>query len=212
MDLQTDDGKAIPKFTVISIGHMLRTEIEKGTPLGIKIKSILEKGILASNEDVLTALQSRLNQEDVKGKGVIFDGFPRTLSQAESIKDLKIHGKEVKIDAAVLLELPKELLIERLSFRLTCKACGAVYNSKIKKPKVEGRCDNCGGILYQRDDDTPAAIGARLKDFEDKTKPLVKYFEGKKLLRTVRIDNHSATPRENAMKIVAALGLKVVGH
>lgn len=135
----------------ISTGDMLREHRAKGTELGKKAQEYMDKGQLVPDEIILGMVKERLSQADC-AKGFILDGFPRAVAQAEALdKILSEMGK--KLDFALALVVPDELLVERLTGRRTCKSCGMMYHVKYKPPKVEGKCDAYGGELYQRPDD-----------------------------------------------------------
>ncbi len=134
----------------------------------------MEKGLLVPDEVVVEVLKQRLNRIP-KGKGFILDGYPRTLAQA------KILDTITKIDVILLLDVPDWIIVERLSTRRICRNCGAVYNVRFLKPKVEGICDICGGQLYQRSDDNEEVIKKRLQVYQEQTKPLLEYFKQKKI-------------------------------
>lgn len=156
------------------MGDILRAIIKEESTLGKKVKSYVEKGLLAPDEIVIEVLKKTINDAP-KGKGFILDGFPRTVAQAEAL------GKIAKIDAIMMLDVPASIIIERLSTRRTCKNCGEVYNTKFLKPKVENVCDKCGGPLYQRTDDNPEVIKNRLAVYERQTSPLIEYYKAKKV-------------------------------
>lgn len=155
---------------VIAMGDIFREIMKEDTALGKKVKSYVEKGLLVPDEIVVDVLKHRLTKVSA-GKGFILDGYPRTLEQA------KILGDIAKIDVIILLMVPDWIIIERLSTRRICKNCGAVYNIRFLKPKVEGVCDKCGGPLYQRSDDTPEVIKKRIQIYEEQTKPILQFFE-----------------------------------
>jgi adenylate kinase len=163
---------------LISTGEIFRREIREETELGKKVKEYVEQGKLVPDEIVIEVLKKRIAQEDCKN-GFILDGFPRTLEQAKALDEI------AKIDLVIYLDVTKETIIERLSGRRTCKQCGAIYHIKFIPPKEEGKCDKCGGELYQREDDKPEIIEERLKNFEELTKPLLDYYEAKGILRKV---------------------------
>jgi adenylate kinase len=173
---------------VICMGDILRAIIKENSPLGIKVKSYVEKGMLAPDEIVIEVLQENLSKLPA-GRGFILDGFPRTVAQAEALE------KVVKIDVIMMLDVPASIIVERLSARRTCKNCGEVYNTKFLKPKVENICDKCGGPLIQRADDNPEVIKNRLEVYEKQTSPLIKYYESKNLPFIVhKVDNVNAPP------------------
>jgi len=167
----------------ISTGDMLREHRAKGTELGKKAQEYMDKGQLVPDEIILEMVKERLSQPDSE-KGFIFDGFPRTVAQAEALDKLLAEmGK--KLDFALALVVPDELLVERLTGRRTCKNCGMIYHIKYKPPKVEGKCDVCGGELYQRPDDNEETVRNRLKVYHESTAPLIEYYRKKGLLREI---------------------------
>lgn len=160
------------KIPHISTGDIFRANIKAQTPLGVKVKAIIDSGSLVSDELTFELVKDRLAQDDCKN-GYILDGFPRTIPQAEMldglISDLKVVNFVIK----------DEIVIARLSTRRVCKACGANYNIKTLPPKVEGVCDKCGGELYQRDDDKQESILHRMDVYREQTEPLINYYKGK---------------------------------
>jgi adenylate kinase len=167
----------------ISTGDMLREHRAKGTELGKKAQEYMDKGQLVPDEIILGMVKERLSQPDCQ-KGFILDGFPRTVAQAEALdKLLSEMGK--KLDFALALIVPDDLLVERLTGRRTCKICGMMYHIKYKPPKVEGKCDVCGGELYQRPDDNEETVRNRLKVYHEQTAPLIEYYKNKGILREI---------------------------
>jgi adenylate kinase len=167
----------------ISTGDMLREHRAKGTELGKKAQEYMDKGQLVPDEIILGMVKERLSQPDCQ-KGFILDGFPRTVAQAEALdKLLEEMGK--KLDFALALIVPDELLIERLTGRRTCKSCGMMYHIKYKPPKVDNKCDVCGGELYQRPDDNEETVRNRLKVYHESTAPLIEYYRKKGILREI---------------------------
>ncbi|QJA05721.1 adenylate kinase [Thermosulfurimonas marina] len=167
----------------ISTGDMFREHLSKGTELGKKAKEYMEKGQLVPDEIVLSMVEERLKQPDCE-KGFILDGFPRTVPQAEALDEMLARwGK--KIDYAIAIEVPDEELVKRLTGRRTCKNCGMMYHVIFKPPKVEGKCDACGGELYQRPDDNEETVRNRLKVYHESTAPLLDYYEKKGVLHRV---------------------------
>ena len=182
----------------ISTGNILRAAIKDGTPTGLKAKSFMDAGQLVPDEVIIGIVGERLSQDDC-AKGCILDGVPRTIAQAEAIEKAGI-----RIDAVVAIEISEEEILRRMSGRRVCEACGSSYNLEAVPPKVEGICDNCGGKLIHRKDDTPETVRERLKVYHKETAPLVDFYAERGLLKRVEVaDNKEAT---NA-KILAALGL-----
>ena len=155
----------------ISTGDIFRANIKAQTPLGVKVKAIIDSGSLVSDE-LTFELVKDLAQDDCKN-GYILDGFPRTIPQAEMLDSLVADLKVVNFKIA------DEIVIGRLSTRRVCKACGANYNIKTLPPKVEGVCDKCGGELYQRDDDKQESILHRMDVYREQTEPLINYYKNK---------------------------------
>ena len=179
----------------ISTGDMVREEIKKQTDLGRKIKEYSDRGALVPDEIIIKLLANRLRKPDCD-KGFILDGFPRTISQAEALE------KIAKIDLVINLNVPDEIIITRLSNRLVCSKCGAIYNLLTLKPKREGICDKCGGRLYQREDDKPEVIKERLDVYRRQTAPLIEYYNNKGLLRNVSCEDLMTPPNVMVEKII----------
>lgn len=159
---------------VIAMGDIFREILKEDSELGRKVKSYVEKGLLVPDDIVNEVLKQRLTKIPL-GKGFILDGYPRTVEQAKTLDEI------TEIDVIVLLMVPDWIIIERLSTRRICKNCGAVYNVRFLKPKVEGVCDKCGGPLYQRPDDTPEVIKKRIQVYEEQTQPILQLFREKKV-------------------------------
>lgn len=170
-------------LTHISTGDILRAEIKNGTELGRNAKNYMDQGKLVPDEIVADMVGKRLAQDDCKN-GFILDGFPRTVAQAELL-DEAMNKIGIKLDGVVLFDAPEDLLIQRLTSRLTCRGCGASFNKLFSRPKVEGKCDSCDGELYQRSDDSLETAENRLKVYNEQTAPLIKFYSGKGLLATV---------------------------
>ncbi|MEJ5365673.1 MAG: adenylate kinase [Desulfosoma sp.] len=167
----------------ISTGDMLRAALKAGTPLGLEAKKYMDKGALVPDEVVVGLVKERIQQDDC-AKGYMLDGFPRNVSQAETLDGmLKELGQ--KIDHVVCIDVPDQELIQRLTGRRTCRECGAGYHVMFDPPKKDGVCDKCGGQLYQRDDDNEATVTSRLKVYADQTKPLIEYYEKQGKLRKI---------------------------
>jgi adenylate kinase len=169
----------------ISTGDIFREEIAKGTELGLKVKQYVEKGLLVPDEIVIEVVKKVL-QSPMCSKGFILDGFPRTIRQAEEL------DKITKIDAAILFKAPVEVIIERVSGRLICPKCGAIYNIKWKPPKRPGVCDVCGTPLIRRKDDEPEVVRERYRVYEQTFTPVIEYYRRKGIL--IEVDATRDTP------------------
>ena len=180
---------------VIAMGDIFREIMKEDTKLGKKVKGYVEKGLLVPDDIVIEVLEHRLAKIP-KGKGFILDGYPRTLEQAETLEEI------AKIDVIILLMVPDWIIIERLSSRRICKNCGAVYNVRFLKPKVENVCDKCGGPLYQRSDDTPEVIKKRIQVYEEQTRPILQLFKEKNVPFVVANCDALDTPPETVVETI----------
>lgn len=174
---------------VIAMGDIFRESVKQNSELGKKVKSFVEKGALVPDEVVVEVLKERLSRVP-KGKGFLLDGFPRTIAQAETLQ------KIAKIDVILMLEVPDQIIVERLTSRRLCKNCGTVYNIRFLKPKVEGKCDKCGGELYQRADDNETVIRNRLQVYKTQTAPVVEYYKKTKIPFIVNVTTSIDQPPE----------------
>ena len=183
----------------ISTGNILRAAIKDGTPTGIQAKSYIDAGKLVPDEVIIGIVDERLSQDDCAG-GYILDGVPRTIAQAEALEKAGIQ-----FDAVVSIEISEDEILRRMSGRRVCEACGSSYNVEAVPPRVEGICDNCGGKLIQRKDDTPETVRERLKVYHTETEPLVGFYAQRGLLKSVAVNG---TKEATAQAILAALGMK----
>jgi len=168
----------------LSTGDMLRAAVASGSEVGRRAKAVMDAGQLVSDEIVIAIIEDRLDQPDV-AKGAIFDGFPRTVAQAEAL-DAMLVRKGKKLDLAIEVRVPDEFIVERITGRYTCAKCGAGYHDKFQKPKVEGTCDSCGGTEFvRRPDDRVETVTKRLETYHAQTAPLLPYYEGKGTLKVV---------------------------
>ncbi len=167
----------------ISTGDMLRSAVINETELGIKAKEYMDGGELVPDEVVVGIVKERLLEKDCE-KGFILDGFPRTVVQANVLKEALAQA-EKRVDVALNIEVSEEELVKRLTGRRSCKNCGKIYHVFFTPPKSKGLCDVCGKELYQRDDDTVETVKNRLKVYRDQTAPLIGYYRNKGTLKTV---------------------------
>ena len=167
----------------ISTGDILRAAVSAGTALGKQAEAAMKAGNLVTDELIMGIMEERLQEEDCQ-KGYLLDGFPRTIPQAEALKALLAKLGE-QLDCVLELDIPREVIIDRLTTRRTCTSCGEIYNVKTKPPSVEGVCDVCGGEIVQRDDETEEAIENRLQVYNEQTAPLVGFYRDEGLLVSV---------------------------
>lgn len=167
----------------ISTGDIFRKNISEKTPLGIEAKRYMDNGQLVPDEVTIGIVNDRLSMNDCEN-GFLLDGFPRTVKQAEAL-DSFLNSNEQKIDTALLMDVPKEFILERMTGRRVCSACGASYHIKFNTPKVENKCDVCGGPLVQRKDDTEETVKERLDVYDRQTQPLIQYYKEKNILAKV---------------------------
>ena len=185
----------------IASGDLFRQALKQGTELGLKAKSYMEKGVLVPDEITIRLVLERMLAPEGEG-GVILDGFPRNLEQAEALD--KVLAQQAKaIDKVVYIKVSEEELLKRLSGRWVCRDCQAPYHAIDSPPKVGGKCDRCGGELYQRPDDTVDTVKKRLEVYFAQTVPLIDYYaQAGKLLE---VDGEGGVD-EVGMRVVAALG------
>ncbi len=171
------------RMTQLSTGDMLREARKSGTPMGEQVARIMDAGGLVTDEIVIGLIEEKLAGE--AGGGFIFDGFPRTLAQADALGDLLARIGQT-LDAVIELRVDDAALVDRISGRFTCRDCGEMYHDTTRPPEVPGRCDVCGSEdLYRRPDDTAEALKTRLMEYYKKTSPLIGYYYAKGGLRGV---------------------------
>jgi len=185
----------------ISTGDILRKEVKEGTLLGKEAKKYMDSGALVPDNVIIGMMENRIKKDDCKN-GFILDGFPRTVAQAEAF-DVMLEKNGLELDKVLLIDVPKDEIIDRLTGRRVCSKCGAVYHIKNNPPKIDGVCDKCGGELIQRSDDTKEVVENRLNVYEKSTMPLIEYYEKTKKL--VKIDG-VGNINEIFSKVKAVLG------
>ncbi len=163
----------------ISLGDILRDEVKKQSQLGLKVKSYMERGALVPD-----ALVSEVISENINANGFVLDGYPRNLAQAETLDEI-LAPKDLDIDIFIYLDADQETIVERLSKRRVCRACGANYHLTNMPPKSQGRCDSCSGELNQRKDDNPETIKKRWQVFVDEGKNILDFYKHKGKLASV---------------------------
>ena len=174
----------------ISTGDILRAAVAAGTELGKQAEAAMKAGDLVSDDLIMGIMGERLKEDDCKN-GYLLDGFPRTIPQAEALKVLLADMGE-ELDAVVNIDVPREVILDRLTTRRTCEDCGEIYNVKSNPPKEEGKCDKCGGAVVQRDDETEEAISNRLQVYNDMTAPLAGFYDKEGSLLTVEATSSDA--------------------
>jgi len=170
----------------ISTGDILRQNVSCDTALGAKAKNFMRKGALVPDELVTRMLIERLRQPDAE-KGFILDGYPRTIKQAEDL-DKILKDKNTAIDFVVYLDTSEPVIIQRLCGRRVCSKCGLNFHIKNMPPKTDMLCDNCAGVLYQREDDKEETIRKRIAVYQQESAPLIKYYEGQHKLKCLNAD------------------------
>ncbi|HHW03514.1 MAG TPA: adenylate kinase [Thermoanaerobacterales bacterium] len=186
----TQARKLSEEFNIhqISTGDIFRKAVQESTPMGIRAKEYMDKGQLVPDEIVVGIVEERLKQPDL-AKGFILDGFPRTISQAESLEQI-LHNSGTKLNAVINIQVPRDELIERFTGRRVCNSCGASYHVKYNPPRITGKCDICGKQLVIRPDDELETVKKRLEEYEQKTTPLIEFYRSRHLL--INIDGEKS--------------------
>ncbi len=167
----------------ISTGDIFRKNISENTPLGIEAKKYIDNGQLVPDEVTINMVKDRLQAEDCK-MGYLLDGFPRTVHQANALEEF-LNDRKESLDTALLIQVPSEFILERMTGRRVCPSCGASYHVKFNPTKIESKCDVCGSDIIQRKDDSEETVKERLAVYERQTQPLIEYYKGKDLLSVV---------------------------
>lgn len=173
----------------ISTGDILRAAVKAGTELGQQAKSYMDAGQLVPDELIIGLIRERMQKDDVKN-GVILDGFPRTVPQAEAL-DALLDEMGEPLTRVVAIEVPRDVIRERITGRRSCRKCGAVYHVKFSPPSKDNVCDRCGSTeIYQRDDDKPEKVDVRLDAYEAQTAKVIPYYEKRRLVG--HVDGHQS--------------------
>lgn len=167
----------------ISTGDMFRAAVREETEMGLAAKSYMDQGQLVPDHVVIGIVRERLGKDDCK-KGFLLDGFPRTVAQAIAL-DETLQEMNRKIDHVINIDVDREILLGRLTGRRICRSCGATYHVIFNPPEAPGKCDKCGGELYQRDDDNEKTVATRLDVNIEQSAPLLSYYQEKDLLRNI---------------------------
>lgn len=197
----TMSAKIVEKFNVnhISTGDIFRSEISNGTKLGLEAKSYMDQGKLVPDEITNSMVKHYLESLNDKKSGFLLDGYPRTLDQAKAFDALSA-GTDLAISVVIAMEIPFEVLAQRVTGRRLCKGCGAIYHIESNPSKQDGVCDKCGASLYQRKDDTIESLQVRLQEYQNQTQPVLKFYEEKGLVRTINADQPIEKVWENVEK------------
>ena len=200
----------ILKLEKIATGDLFRAEIASGSDVGVELKAILDRGDLVPDDLTNAIVHGKIDSlvrrrdlgEDVQG--ALFDGFPRTASQASALDGI-LRDFDESVSVVIEIDVPRDVLIERLAGRRVCTGCGAVYHIEANPSQVPGVCDKCGGKLVQRDDDTPAAIERRLALYDQQTAPLLDYYRGQGKLQRVDGNRPIDDVQQSLLDVIAAL-------
>ena len=181
----TQAERIVEKYNIphISTGDMFRAAMKEETELGLQAKSFIDKGELVPDEVTIGIVHERLGKNDCQ-KGFLLDGFPRTVAQADALEGI-LSELNKQIDYVINIEVNKDILMERLTGRRICKQCGATYHLVFNPPAIEGKCDKCGGELYQRADDNEETVANRLEVNLQQTQPLLDFYNEKGYLRNI---------------------------
>ena len=186
----------------VASGDLFREALQAETELGLMAKSYMDRGELVPDEVTIAMIRERLLKPDC-GKGIILDGFPRTIEQAEALKELLAEQGKM-IDAALFIGASEDELVRRLSSRWTCRNCQAIYNLISNPPKEEGKCDVCGGELCQRSDDAPQTVRNRIRIYWEQTSPLTNYYRDEGLLITIQSEGGIERVQEKILEALQA--------
>jgi len=186
----------------ISTGDILRSEVQSESQLGNRVKEIMTSGKLVSDELICEIVAKRFHKPDVS-KGYLLDGFPRTVAQADALEGI-LKESGLPSPKVILLNVGEEILIERLTGRLTCSQCGRAFHKTLNPPKMVGKCDACDGELVQRKDDSLETVKKRLNVYEEETKPLIEFYSRKGLLTTLSGDQEMSKITTGIRKIFGA--------
>ena len=187
-------------FVHYSTGEVFRDQIRQKTPVGVQVEKYVTSGGLVPDDVVLEVVNSFLAEN--AGKPILFDGFPRTIPQAEGL-DKVLAEHKLTVDTAVLVDLPDDEVVKRLTSRRQCRKCGKIYNLTFKPPKVAGICDDCGGELYQRKDDSEAVIRDRLTTYHTQTEPVLHYYSAQGKLKRVAGELGRDRVYQEVLKLIA---------
>lgn len=194
------------RLPFISTGDMLRANVKEGTELGKQAKEHMDSGGLVPDDLIVAMAADRLKEDDARD-GFILDGFPRTTAQAEALdREMQAHGRH--ITAALLIDVPDEEIVKRISGRRVCVKSGHTYHVEFDPPKKEGVCDQDGSRLVQRDDDKPEVVRNRLNVYHEKTAPLIDYYDGQGLMRRIDGTRSPTEVHDHVRAVIATLRME----
>jgi len=188
--------KVLLKIPHISTGDIFRENLRNKTELGLKAKKYMDDGALVPDDVVIDMIKDRLSQNDVKENGFLLDGFPRTIEQAEALDEI------TDIDAFLLLEVSRDIIMKRLTGRVSCPKCNEIYNIYTLPPKKEGICDKCGAELKHRSDDTEETVNNRLDVYKKNAEPIIGHYKNKNLLQKIDSTDTLAMSEEEIKKAI----------
>ncbi len=197
-----EDLKRQTAYIHVSTGDILRAALKSGSSIGLEAKAFMDAGELVSDSVILRIIEERIAQESSTAQ-FMFDGFPRTIEQAEGLDKL-LKKYDGKISNVFNLEVQREILLRRLTGRRVCRACGLVYHLISRPPKKENVCDVDAGELYQRADDSEATILNRLEVYAKQTAPLIEYYQRQRLIRTIAAGGHSDVTTAHVLDVLNA--------
>jgi adenylate kinase len=203
---QADRLRSDFRLPFISTGDMLRANVKEETPLGVEAKKYMDAGDLVPDELIVAMAEERLQQDDALD-GFILDGFPRTLEQAKAL-DKMLSSQGRRITAAILIDVPDDDVVQRISGRRVCVKAGHNYHVEFDPPKREGVCDQDGSRLIQRDDDKPDVVRNRLAVYHDSTEPLIDFYDEKGLMRRIDGTRSPTDVHDHIRAVIATLRLE----
>jgi adenylate kinase len=202
----TQAARIVEEFGLVhlSTGDILRKAVADRTDLGLEAKRYMDEGQLVPDEVVIGLVKERITEPDARERGVLFDGFPRTIPQADALGEA-LADTGVALDAVVNVDVDPEAIVARITSRRQCRACGRVYNAVTDAPAQADVCDDCGGEVYQRDDDTESVVRKRLDAYQAQTSLLIPYYGDKGLLHTVDGNQGPASVYEGISAILRSI-------
>lgn len=203
----TQAARIVEEFGLVhlSTGDILRKAVADKTPLGLEAKRHMDEGGLVPDDVVIGLVQERITQPDAREHGVLFDGFPRTVPQADAL-GTALAESGLALDAVVSVEVDPEAIVERITSRRQCRGCGSIYSALTSSPEDLAKCHECGGEIYQRDDDTEAVVRKRLGAYEEQTSKLVPYYAERGVLHAVDGNRSPSDVYASISEILRSIG------